>query len=224
MIGFCVGPFVLPSGQIAAAQTGRIIFFSAREFGGSGDVTMNLEWVGLSTTTFNLRITTGNPASGGIRTTIKTGTIIYSTNEKISFRIGLDGKYLVLWGKQNGDVSASGSEDFRHPYTKHIAFRRLHALAKEDLGSGEYIFFDVIDLIECDTPADRPDSDITLQTFFPTSDFTSAQDWGDRDDCTTSSVDGTYTDVLLDGSNNTVTDGSAHLCRQGGNGGHQGRQ
>lgn len=215
-LAYVVGTFLI-NATLGANETGRICGWNMREDDQSGVVTVNLEWVRVTDGThFNLRLTTGNPASGSARTTLATGGTAFTTDEPISFRCEADGSNLTLFGKENGDVSSVSTAEFIHGFTKLIYSRSLSQKAFDDLGSGEYIYHDALALIEADAKADRPDSDIIVSRLNPNAD--GASNGYDDETCGVGGTEAAHADVLL---SSDAVNSAIYWCEVGGEAGAQ---
>lgn len=216
-LAYLCGTFLIEA-TLGSGETGRIVGIAHRSSGGGGGDQLNIEWVRVANTTFNLRLTTGNPSSGGTRTTLATGSTAYNTLEKISVRLEIDGTNLTLFAAENGDVSDESSAEITHANTKLIATKKITAYATDDIDASEYIWHDSWLLIDADSTADRPDSDVTVGRLNANGEGND-QAYGDNTDCTAGSVTAVFGDVTLT-TDQVVT--SSFWCELGGEGGAQG--
>ncbi len=206
---------ILLDATLASGESGRIL----NTFLDSGSVvTLNLEWAYVSSTTFNLRLTTGNPASGSARTIKVTGSTVFNTLEIIYGRIAIDGTNVVVHAQENdSDLSGLAVE---MEYAESQAMRDDRSLgvkAFDDLDSGEYIYVDCIGMVAADSGADRPDAAWVVNRVDGDGEG-SAQDYGDNVDCSVGSTSAIYTDVLL------ISDAvhtATYWCEDGGSNGTQ---
>lgn len=159
--------------------------------------------------TFKLKIVR-NP--GGAETVIATSSNAYDAEEMITWRLKIDGSDLVLHVRQNNTDLSGGTEEINvsHPYEfKGTTFTPYVNQDLTNMAAGEYVYFDACGAIEADAVADRPGAAFRLTRIEPDGDDTN-DDYGDEDSCSDSASDGTYTDVVLDGS--LLIDESVYLC------------
>ncbi len=220
-LGYVVQYAFLIDATLSSGQSGRIFNWDVREPDHSGAVSMILEWVYVSSTTFNLQLT-----YGAGRTLIGSkGSTAYNTQEPISWRVELDGTNVTLWAVENGVVSSAGGSEVTAAETRLIYTRSCDMMAQDDIGAGEYISHDTCALIEADSKFDRPDSDIIGPRANANGEG-SDQGWGTTaaggGECDAGATGAVYTQVLLTGGDALST--TAYWCENATEGDLQGAQ
>jgi len=169
-------------GTLPAGDHDRFLSFSVA--GGDGEIA--IEWVRVSNTTYNLRLT-----KTPFRTTVATGSTAFTTDTTYSLRMELNGTTFKLWV----DGTATPEIDVAYTGTLNIAQSTLMA---PDASSGLQHYWRSGLLCCSNAESDRPDDQVECDTIEGSADWATEQDWGAAGDCAASSA--VFGDVNLDGS------------------------
>ncbi len=207
-------PFTfLIDGTLSPSQSGRVLIFLIRPDGGGSLVIWNLEWVYVSGTTFNLRLTN----AGATRTVKATGSTVFTTLEIVHGRITVDGTNITVHAQENDSDLSGLAADMQVAETRLITNNRnLEVVNVDDLDAGEYVYLDCYSVIAADSTSDRPNAGCVLNRVDGDGEG-SAQDYGD--DAVCGSTDAVHADVALDGSDQADT--SIYWCERGVQNGSQ---
>ncbi len=191
-------------GTLGSGQTSRYMRFVTD----GAAIFLAIEWVYVSASTFNWRLT---KASG--RTLLGDSSSAFSTDTTYALRLQLDGTNATLWVDGAAEIQAAFTERLSSTSGEGIAAWKPENASQQHYVSG-------VLLSHSDTTADRPDTDVEIATLENTGDYATDQGYGDDGDCNQGVTTAVAADVSLDGS--AQVDTSIYWCENAGDGDKQG--
>ncbi len=164
-------------GTLTAGQTSQYLTVRV-----DTDTIFSIEWVRVSDSTFNWRLT-----RGGGRTLVATGTTAFSTDTTYTLRLQLDGTNATLW--------VDGAQEIRVAYTR--KFNKDAVIGRETPSSGQQHYYSRLLLCHSDSESDRPDTDVEIGTLTEDGDWATEQGYGDDSNCDPGQTGAVAADIAL---------------------------